>query len=221
MAYLIHKEHLRQRIIGRLLLGTPNEPLKRFFERGCKWHATWRWGTIGDVLDRLLQLRNVLPKIWDPNKFLTGDLGGQGQGQAVSEEDRDALNLSVLTQTIRCPKWWGYSLMLGSLHQMIGDFGSWGEGCPCHDFLARADRSNNEEGSSTIERYVRMQEMSAQRAGDGVGFRCPMRGKRAVELARGDLQDIISVVSERKFVELLSELPAAIAPDEVGIMCGL
>ena len=46
-AYLLHHDHLRQRIVGLLMLGTRWSHMEFAFKRGCPKHAEWRWGTIG------------------------------------------------------------------------------------------------------------------------------------------------------------------------------
>ena len=39
--YLLHKDHLRQRLVGRLVLGTRFEQAQRLFNLQCPFYATW------------------------------------------------------------------------------------------------------------------------------------------------------------------------------------
>ena len=51
------------------MLGTRWSHMEFAFNEGCPSFAEWRWGTIGQVLDRILQVLPTLRLVWDPGKF--------------------------------------------------------------------------------------------------------------------------------------------------------
>jgi hypothetical protein len=172
------------------------------------------------VLDGLLKFENILPRIWDPDRFANEVVVGDGAGiTRLDEEDKTNLNFGLLTEAIRSVQWWAYSRMIRALHRCTGDLEGWAEGCPCHYFLqpfrggvggrerivpAAARRLDGERRALGFER--------GQFAGtDGSMFACPMRGKRAVELARGVVTDLIAEFVQSATTSLLAELPPSLS----------
>ena len=88
-AYLLHHDHLRQRIVGLLMVGTRWSHMEFAFKRGCPKHAEWRWGTIGELLDRILQVLPTLRLVWDPAKFTEK----QFKDLALFDNDKKGLNM--------------------------------------------------------------------------------------------------------------------------------
>ena len=94
-AYLLHHDHLRHRIVALLMLETRWSHMEFAFQQGCPKHAEWRWGTIGQVLDRILQVLPTLRLVWDPAKFTEK----QFKDSALSDNEKKDLNMTALTHT--------------------------------------------------------------------------------------------------------------------------
>ncbi len=177
------------------------------------------------VIARLLDFEHILPRIWDEAKFASSDDGDQDK--ALDEDDRENLNLTVLTDAIRNPRWWGYTRMLWALHSWTAKLESWAEDCSCHSFL-RPERGRHGKATATdvaIRSETCRRDMLdnvAVRGGpvfDGPVFACPLRGKRAVELARGSMADTMSRLAESVSTALLLELPSGLAIESVRHSC--
>ena len=211
MAYLIHHPWLRTRIVGRLLLGTPREGLRSMFDHGCPLHATWRWGSVAECVKPMLKLRTVLPCIWDPQKFVEARGSGEG-GKGIDDETKSKLNIPLLTRSIRSKEWWGYTMMIHKLHSSVGKLTAWCEGCVCHSWMRQARQAHTADSPLEVpEQVIRLEEcrrLLQLKNGDGDGrhFLCPMSGKRAPEMARGEYLDVIRSSVQEQRVALLTEV---------------
>jgi hypothetical protein len=101
---------LRKRIVGRLLIGTQFAHLTGLFDRGITWYAKWRWGTVTKVLNGMLKFENVLPRIWNTERFTRGTVE---DGEGLDENDTRELNVTELESGINSLSFWGYCRMLG------------------------------------------------------------------------------------------------------------
>ena len=106
LAHLLHHDHLRQRVAALLVTGAAASHMRRVLDVGCPKHAEWRWGTIGSVVARMLQVEAVLVSVWDPQKF-SQDISGSAK--PLAEGDLQALDLDALTRAIRGAKFWAYT----------------------------------------------------------------------------------------------------------------
>ena len=128
----------------------------------------WRWQSLYQVLKALVPLRSLL------TTYVTSTEGGKG------EWDEDT-RLSALKSKM----FWSYSSMLLSLQDCIEGLQSWSEACPCHGFPV---------GQS---RFLRGKDFSKALGGKPCAFAsCPMRGKRAPELACGALHALFKELAE-------------------------
>ena len=100
LTYLIHKPHLRQRLVGTLIVGTVHSNMERFFDKGCSKLATWRWGTVAAIISELLRFRNVLPLVWAPKKFSCSAAGKEN----FDEHGKYAFDFEHLPGNIRYEK---------------------------------------------------------------------------------------------------------------------
>ena len=208
LVHLIHHGWLRNRIVGRLMLHTSREPLKYLLDHGCPMHAVWKWGSVAECVRCLLKLRKLLPSIWDPNKFLESENGGGDQG--IDKDTKSKLNIPVLTRTIQSDAWWAYAAMIDLLHSCVGRLTKWCESCPCHDWLRVCDRVRRDHWPRSIVQLEQCRDTLGYGSGNGDGakFQCPMRGKRAPELARGAVLDIVRQIAQESRVALLETVGA-------------
>ena len=83
------------------------------------------------------------------------------------------------------------------------DMSAWAEGCSCHGWL-HAWQPDEEWGPPQQLEAICHALSFPRGVGDGSNFRpCPLAGQRAVELANGELFDILERLSERYIKEIL------------------
>lgn len=205
LVHLLHTDHLRQRFVAKCVLGTPFAVAAHRFERGVPSSAKWRWGTVVNVLDRVLPLRHVLQATWNPTRFLGEHFTAQRpDSHDAADAQHSLLDTRQLTETIRSNMWWSYSEMLQLVNTVSSQLLSWVEGCSCHGWLQK--QHNTRQITSTAK------QLDLHRAvlnlppgvGDGSAFGpCPMAGKRAPELARGFLQTEFAALCETLHLQVL------------------
>ena len=140
-----------------------------------------RWGSIAHCVTRLRGLvEQALRKAWHADLFgfrAIRDRGRDGHESidpAAGGEDPeapkrlDAKSLEVLNDAITSQWFWSYAGMLAIVAETLTDLMAWSESCPCHHKATSSVRQLLPKG------------------------RCPMAGKRAPELAAGDLDEYIS-----------------------------
>lgn len=196
LSHLLSHKHLLVRLIARCIDGTSFTPLARMFETCVEPVAKWRWGTIVKTLPSILSLQNALNLVWDEGKFLN-------RGEALQGQDgSDVFNLAIVTQTIKSRRWWSFGRMLLHLHA-VGNFPSaWGSGCRCHEgMLSEGSDSQN----VTLQAMLDCQNCLDEEAKwwDGPKFQCPLKGKRAPELAGGALLPLVRAKAERAKGDIL------------------
>ena len=135
LAHLLHHNHLRQRLVATCIKGTRFATMEPLYRRGCAKHATWRWGTLRNILQSFMYLKKSLRVVWGPQKFLSKANDLQGRESQLENEDRQAMNIGDLTKAVRSVRWWAYCEMLLCLHDVQGRAGEWAESCPCHWWL--------------------------------------------------------------------------------------
>ena len=89
----------------------------------------------------------------------------------------------MITDMLQDAFFYGYSEMLLSLHGLLQEVSHWAEACPCHQHLL-------DKRASTLERAV--------------AASCPLRGKRAPEIACGSLQNVVAQLSQMRMGALLA-----------------
>ena len=135
---------------------------------------------------------------------------GKGRADPLQSDGDDALNVALLTRTIRSIKFWAYSRMIFKLNSITLTFTSWVEGCDCHGWLRpRVSRAADElrfsrEAMALEEtrKFLRLQSGE----GDGVQyFPCPLAGLRATDLATGGLARYFESLCDDYTAELMTE----------------
>lgn len=187
--------------MANLIKGTRFAAQECLYEHGCPLHATWRWGTIHGILEKILKVKNSLRLVWNTAKFMESS-AGRAQRE-FNAQDKDVLNLNVLSKCIRNPRWWAYTKMLNLLHGVQHDASVWSESCPCHSWLKPIERESravaglancrNMYDEPAIKLHncrltLGLEDRSKDRV-DGIRHRpCPLAGMRAPELATGALK---------------------------------
>ena len=190
IANLLHRQHLRQRLVGLCIRGTQNAWAEKFFLVSVPKPATWRWGAIIEGLRRILSLKDVLKTVWNPSRF------NKGEGQKAMADHAEPFDSDAVTKAIKSSWWWVYAEMVYQLNLCVTEFGGWLEGCSCHSWLQKhkgplisGAGDEHDSGFSKVAVALEQcrQEMGLQPGkGDSTRYGlCPLAGKRAVELATG------------------------------------
>ena len=146
------------------------------------WTATLydkRWHEVTAFLSALRPLLGVLRHCWDERKFRDGrDTSGQPRKQStVDDGGEDAghrlqFDPVALTATLRDPMFTACVYFVLALNAIPEKLASWAEGCSCHEPFCRYLSESRQR--AMFEAHY------------GEGWRtCPLRGKRAPELAAG------------------------------------
>lgn len=188
LAHLLSHKHLLSRLVGRCILGTPHQALARMFETCIEPIAKWRWGTIVKTLPSVLRLERGLRIVWDEQKFLARGETMQSQGQD------DSFDCSLITKTIQDNSWWAMSHMLLHLHSIGNLASAWGSSCHCHEWITEKPESQHFAMSEALHRTL--ETLRLEKGLDGANVDCPLKGKRAPELAAGMLMPRINELVE-------------------------
>jgi hypothetical protein len=212
VTHLIHEDHLRQRFVARCFLGTQHSHLESLFKKGVRSAAKWRWGTVLLVLEDLLPLQSALRATCDPQKFSWKEEDKELNASEPSLAAPDSFNAIAVTASIRSSMFWSYSHMLFSFNDIAGRFTAWIEGCDCHGWLQRSQSGNGVELSARARRLKVARThlgLPLGGVGDGLGFVCPLAGKRAPELARGRHKELVPQMCAESLPQLLLSMTNA------------
>lgn len=102
LMYLLSRDQLRQRFVATCVRGSAWASCESLLTLRCPTHQTWRWGSLREALQCIMQRRRVLQATWDSNKFLNtkGD-GSFGEVGSLDEGDSTLLKLDILSRTIK------------------------------------------------------------------------------------------------------------------------
>ena len=161
---LLEDRMYRERFLATCVRGTAAaEHEDSFQSMGMEKLYSKRWQVVIICLTKLLPMFTVFQQAWDETKYLAdGDTDGN-----VARGVTAALDSSVFCS---------YVYMVYSLHRLVSKLEKWLEACPCHEHLA--------EDVKTLRKGQRKKVL--QTLAD-----CPMKGKRAAELACGSLGDTL------------------------------
>ena len=98
---------------------------------------------------------------------------------------------------------------------------SWVEACPCHQFLkpmrspSRGSKPVFSDACQRLEAGRIACGLTHGKTTDGPTFSCPMRGKRAVEVASGAIAEYMAQRRQTAASDLLCRLPESLTSDEI------
>ncbi len=129
------------------------------------------------TLPHILRLQRALRIVWDQDKF-----GGDSRD--------DAFDCDLITKTVEDHGWWAMGGMLLQLHSIGNLASAWGSRCPCHEWITdgKSELSCPPINVAMTKALGNAREvLQLDRGTDGIAFDCPLKGKRAPELAAGRL----------------------------------
>ena len=126
-----------------------------------------RWGAVVDFAQKLHPLIPTLKAKWAAAAY--------SRGYIEHGADDVIFNPAELTEVLEDPVFEAYTTMILILYAHLEDLTAWFEGCPCHEHLLVRT-------SGHLSRRAVKQEIGVEHSD------CPMKGKRAPQLAAGSLQ---------------------------------
>ena len=97
LVYLLHDDHLRNRLIGTCIVGR-HEWMKPLVRKLAE-PTLWRWNAVVQILNNLVKCKGVLQAVWSAELFSHDqESGGQASGSQ--------LDIPALTRIIGCEKFW-------------------------------------------------------------------------------------------------------------------
>ena len=196
IANLMADRHHRERFIMTCVRGTPAGVHEQAFQNaGVMRLYEKRWQVVIAVLTHVLPVFDNLRQAWDGDKF-SHDL-------PTSKSLADSVT-SALSSSLFCRYIW----MIHSVHKLLSNFESWLESCACHEHLLDGVPRKHKR-SAQAKFFAKLPSSN-----------CPMRGKRAAELAAGVLEKTLRNMEQLAFQSFLESdaEDAALSPADRAIM---
>ena len=182
VAELLRKKHTRERLCQRCfdtsIVGRQLRPMIEAFQG--KVHAA-RWGTIAFATQQMLQIERPLRWGWNLPLFL---------GASGNDASEQSVKARAVDEAVQSDFWWACLKVLDQLHKAIRHMFAWSEACPCHGCPSRDQGADNHD-----------------KAWERVCQACPMRGRRAPEIASGDFVRELRAQLDMSAAEVLLNMP--------------
>ena len=178
---LFCEEQHRERFVEKCLRQGDLAHWIRDFDRAFEQPIHWRWGSLITVLQWILELEAKIKHAWDPGKY------GDDNARQHDKQEGTVFSKEAVTHVIRDNFFWAYLHMCSSLHLAIEQLMWWSENCPCHPNEAQPGESRIARSHREKTEFARLiAKMGSSWA--SIFNICPMKGKRAPEIACGMLQ---------------------------------
>ena len=186
---MLSVQFYRERVVATLF--PDSHPEMKYWPGGQLIH--WRWASLINVLEALLQREDALKTHWNFEKIAragstrSGDDADDADGNGTEEVSTQAVRSSDLFRkadwAITSPMFWAYTRFLQSTHGYLNKISSWCESCPCH----------------------------------GPEQRCVLKGRRCPELADGRFNSMLEVAYRTAHSDFLSAV-AGLTPKDASIL---
>lgn len=172
VADLLVPTHLRDRLVAQCVRGTPAASMEHVFASiSLPPLYEKRWQVVVKFLNNLLAHFKLVKQVWNFQRFL------------IDGKDADGDLGSAFDQALSSPMFCSYLFMVHGLHKILSNLENWLESCACHEHLFQNMSSN------------RQRKKRRKLFGGGTFADCPMRGKRASELAAGKIEETLAELS--------------------------
>ena len=196
---LLCTPHLLELFLQRCIRNTPFESYEKAFSKAFPRVVEWRWASLTQALGWLLPLRGPLQAAWNADAWVAG----------FDPEKQAANKFQTLRLAIPSPFFWAYAHMIQHLQLGLDKISFWAENCPCHEKMPRSGNSNDRlvgtmrEETPSIDVWQAL--MPDRKVSKSLWASCPMRGKRAPELAAGLLQRQLDEVLRTETLHLVAQ----------------
>ena len=162
----------------------------RYWQAGQLIH--WRWSSLVNVLDALLQRETALKTHWNFEKLAntgsikTGKEDGNDPDADAAESSKQVKTSDIFKkadEAITSNMFWSYTRFLHSTHGYLNKISTWCESCPCHP----------------------------------IEVPCPLKGRRCNELADGCFLKFLDSCSRRANADFLAAA-AGLSPEQTAVL---
>ena len=141
-----------------------------------------RWGCVSEFVRSLQQVWHLLQDCWSEIRFGSGvDTRGPAHG----------FDPALLSSTVRSTLVPLQLALILEMQNVLDELGDWSEGCPCHEkWLAGLSRKRRENVMQSV-------------LDNKFHHQCPFAGKRACEMAAGQLNTLLKEHLKSSFVKFM------------------
>ena len=196
---LLRRRMTKQRLLATCFADPPASAWAQqvqSFDASCVQH---RWGSLLAAAQELRGVRDGLRFVWDLQKYSFNN--GRPQERADGN-DPWVVDIGRCDAAISSEFFWAYLDMVLVLGHCIDHISCWCESCPCHSGLAAFDANTY---------HLRRQLFTR---GGSLDAMCPMRTRRAPEVAAGSVHRILSSIFQTLSCTLLVSLAARLPSDQ-------
>ena len=183
LCHYMSKKPNRERLVGLCFANPPSSWCASDIMGFAPQLVDTRWGYLVNTLQDLGSIETALRSYWDSTKM--------DAGQGMQDYDGDHKPADFITSAAH----WSYSQMLLLVHEVIEELEVWMWQCPCHadEDLGVANGSWSKR-SRAFRRHSPLSTFST----------CPMRGRRAADVAAGEVENIMEKHAGRNIQEVLA-----------------
>ena len=182
---LLYKPEHRERFTRTCIHGTVHSGHLEAFTQGfSKPHWEKRWASIVETCRKLSSLFYIFRSAWSEEKFLSAEIHGKTRDIEV--------NPGAVTKVVADATWWAYLQAMFELQLCLHSLSQWCDGCSCHEHVL-VDHSR-----------FRREHSLRRLCSKGT---CPLKGKRAPEMAAGQLERVLFQLEQASLVHLAVERP--------------
>ena len=158
--------HRRKWFVARCCVGR-FRAWSMFFESACPLLDGGRaWGVVSAGVAWVLERKRVLQQVWRADALLAG---GADEGDDAAQDGTKLVKR--VDEAIGSTLFWAFLEMCSTIISMLDEITSWTQGCACHGPELRRQLKPLLHGQGPLS--------------------CPMRGRRAPEVAEGALSRLI------------------------------
>ena len=193
VAQFLSRKESKERFIATCFQGRLGDILAKLIKEYKAAVYEERWGTVSNCILMTVPLEDALRSMWVLDKYM--GKSSSSIRNPPDEDDSHNVRVDLVDEAITSPLWWAYIKMLAKFAYVQVTLLKWAESCPCHWGLPY----KKEE----VPRSLRK-----------LWDTCPMRGRRAAELANGDFMTTIQELFEETAASLMLQMPRDLSADD-------
>ena len=197
LANFLKDKHLREALVATCFSSHDSRLFAHRFRTFSAALLDWRWASICDFLSEIEPMERSLRRFWDLGAFQSGrhsrDQAAAAAPDADPEVEASGARMHAFATAMANHELWCYMRMLREVMSVLSHMMFWVQGCPCHLHPQAAEDLGD-----------RMPKVC-------ISDKCPLRGRRAPELACGELDRFMEELREffgMHLVEVIGGLPA-------------
>lgn len=181
----------------------PAEPLRVLYDTFEETLVGWRWEAMWDCIQKLVSLEDSLRTCWAKERIA----GGREPRERAGPEEAGGVGIGAHLEAadiaVKSPFFWSYLRMLSVVGGVIEHMFAWLESCPCH--------GHSQLGSQP---WATARRRFAREFGDEQTRHCPLRSRRAPELAAGRMSELVTELMGVSIGQILLRVGRDLSPPD-------